>query len=266
MLDVCPNKEDEIKKFKDTLKGNQINEGVGDALKGMSIGALLATCLINPAYAKVIVDNIEAHHPVVAKYESGKKGFDCVSKDNYGGYSYGRDQISTQRKDGNPSTFDYFMKYAKKYDSNIEYHLRTAGGWDAAFKGDPHFISEWCKLTFRKDFQDLYNNFMKHNEYIPVYQRMDRNGNKTLDKITTWASENKAIQAAINSAIIQHGKDGAYQMIKKIVKAQKITTPEQFLKALYKARTTKFPQFKTRYKDEGKDVQNYYKSPESSIK
>ena len=241
-------------------KTQNINEGLGDALRKMTLGAMLATCIANPAYAKVIVDNIQTHHPVTAKYESGDKGYDCIVKDNYGGYSYGKDQISTERRNGKPSTFDYFMKYAKEKDPNIEYHLRKAGGWEAANKGDPTFIAKWCEMTFRKDFQNVYDGFMKDREFIPVYQRMDNQKHGKFDKITTWASNNKGVQAAINSAIIQHGKSGSFNLMNKIVQNKNIKTPEDFVKALYNARATKFPQFKSRYKSELADVQKYMKS------
>ena len=50
------------KEFTDQLKierakTQNINEGLGDALRKMTLGAMLATCIANPAYAKVIVDN-----------------------------------------------------------------------------------------------------------------------------------------------------------------------------------------------------------------
>ena len=259
-------KENLVKDFKETLEKKKLNEGFRDALKGMTLGAMLATCLVQPAFAKTIANNIQTHHPVTAKYESGDKGYDCIVKDNYGGYSYGKDQISTERRNGNKSTFDYFMDYAKEKDPNIEYHLRKAGGWEAANKGDKAFIDKWCEMTFRKDFQDVYDGFMRDREFLPVYQRMDNATHKTFDKITTWASTNKAVQAAVNSAIIQHGKNGSFKMIKKIIQNQKITTPEQFIKALYNARMTKFPQYKSRYVNELKDIQKYLKSPESKIK
>ncbi len=251
--------------FVDTLKDNQINEGLGSALKGMTIGALLATCLANPAYAKTILDNIHTHHPVTAKYESGDKGYDCIVKDNYGGYSYGKDQISTERRDGKKSTFDYFMEYAKEKDSNIEYQLRIVGGWEAAHKGDPLFIAKWCEMTFRKDFQDVYDGFMRDREFIPVYKRMDNTKNKVFDQITTWASNNSGVQAAINSAIIQHGKNGSFNLMNKIVKNKKIKTPEDFVKALYNARAAKFPKYKSRYKNELSDIQNHMKSGNAKI-
>lgn len=259
------NKEKNIEDFIKILKNKQVNEGVGDMLKGMTAGALLAMCLINPAYSKTIVDNIQTHHPVTAKYESGDKGYDCIVKDNYGGYSYGKDQISTERRNGNPSTFDYFMKYAKEKDPNIEYHLRKAGGWEAANKGDPAFIAKWCEMTFRKDFQDVYNGFMRDKEFLPVYQRMDKTSHGKFDKVTTWASNNKAVQASINSAIIQHGKNGAYKLMNKVVTTKNIKTPEQFVKALYDLRAAKYPKYKSRYKAEYADVSKYLKNKEARI-
>ena len=261
------NKEKNIDDFIKVLKNKnkQVNEGVGDMLKGMTAGALLAMCLINPAYSKTIVDNIQTHHPVTAKYESGDKGYDCIVKDNYGGYSYGKDQISTERRNGNPSTFDYFMKYAKEKDPNIEYHLRKAGGWEAANKGDPAFIAKWCEMTFRKDFQDVYNGFMRDKEFLPVYQRMDKTSHGKFDKVTTWASNNKAVQASINSAIIQHGKNGAYKLMNKVVTSKTIKTPEQFVKALYDLRAAKYPKYKARYKAEYADVSKYLKNKEAKI-
>jgi hypothetical protein len=260
------NKEKNIDDFIKVLKNKnkQVNEGVGDMLKGMTAGALLAMCLINPAYSKTIVDNIQTHHPVTAKYESGDKGYDCIVKDNYGGYSYGKDQISTERRNGNPSTFDYFMKYAKEKDPNIEYHLRKAGGWEAANKGDKAFINKWREMTYRKDFRDVYDGFLKDREFVPVYNRMD-SSNAQMKKITNWASNNRAVQAALHSTIIQHGKNGAFNLIKKASNSGAINTPEQFIKKLYDCRSKKFPKYKSRYKNECSDVLSYLKHGDTKI-
>ena len=259
-------KEKEIQNFIKVLQSeNIIEEGVVDKLKSLSLGALLAVCLINPSYAQTVIDNIQTHHPVIAKYESGQKGYDAITKDNYGGYSYGKYQISTERRDGNPSTFDYFMKYAKQKDPNIEYHLRKAGGWEAAYKGDKNFINKWKELTYRKDFQDVYDNFLKDKEFVPVYNRMDNSQSQQLKKITDWASSNKAVQAALHSTIIQHGKGGAYKLIKKATQNSKNITPEQFIKKLYDCRSAKFPKYKSRYKDECADLLAYLKTSDAKI-
>lgn len=255
-----------INDFRKTIENrNTVQEGFSDTIKGLTLGALLATCLINPALAQTKINNIETNHPVIAKYESGEKGYDCIVKDNYGGYSYGKYQISTERRDGKPSTFDYFMKYAKEKDPNIEYHLRKAGGWEAANKGDKAFRDKWCQLTYRKDFQDVYDGFIKDKEFLPVYQRMDNASHKTFDKITNWASNNKAVQASIHSAIIQHGKNGAFKLMKRAVETRKINKPEDFIKALYDVRASKFPKYKARYAAEYKDVSKYFKNKEAKI-
>lgn len=249
----------------ETELNKNITENLSSKFKKISLGAMLAICLVHPSYAKTMAENILTHHPITAKYESGDKGYDCIVKDNYGGYSYGKDQISTERRNGKPSTFDYFMKYAKEKDPNIEYHLRKAGGWEAAHKGNKEFKDKWCEMTYRKDFRDVYDGFMRDNEFIPVYNRMDNASHGKFDKITTWASKNKAVQAAINSTIIQHGKNGAYKIFDKIVANNNIQTPEQFVKALYDLRATKYPKYKNRYKNEYKDISNYLQSKISML-
>lgn len=259
-------KESFINDFRKTIENrNIVNEGIKEKIHGITLGALLATCLINPAFAQTKINNIQPDHPVIAKYESGDKGYDCIVKDNYGGYSYGKYQISTERRDGKPSTFDYFMKYAKEKDPNIEYHLRKAGGWEAANKGDKAFKDKWCEMTYRKDFRDVYDGFIRDKEFLPVYQKMDNASHKTFDKITNWASNNKAVQASIHSAIIQHGKNGAFKLMKRAVETKKINRPEDFIKALYDLRAVKYPKYKSRYKAEYADVSKYFKNKEAKI-
>ena len=259
-------KESFINDFKKTIKNrHNIEEGLSNTIKNMTLGALLATCLINPALAQTKINKIQTDHPVIAKYESGKKGYDCIAKDNYGGYSYGKYQISTERRDGKPSTFDYFMKYAKEKDPNIEYHLRKAGGWDAAHKGDKSFRDKWCEMSYRKDFQQVYDGFIRDNEFLPVYQKMDNASHKTFNKITDWASKNKAVQASIHSAIIQHGKNGAFKLMKAAIETNKINKPEDFIKAIYDIRIAKYPKYKSRYKSEFADVSKYLKNKEAKI-
>lgn len=259
-------KEKEIQTFITTLKNNNyLNESVKSVLKAASLGTILALSLINPSYAQMALNNIEIHNPITAKYESGKKGYDCVVKDNYGGYSYGKYQISTERRNGKPSTFDYFMKYAKTNDPNIEYQLRKAGGWEAANKGERVFIDKWCEMTYRKDFRTLYDQFLIDREFIPVYNRMDNSPYPEMHTITGWASTNRAVQAALHSTIIQHGKNGAYNIFVKVVENNKITTPEEFIKALYDYRKKKFSRYKTRYKNECNDILGYLDDDESKI-
>lgn len=249
----------------DELLNESLNEDIGSSLRNLTLGALLATCIVNPALAKIKIENIETDHPVIAKYESGKKGYDCIVKDNYGGYSYGKYQISTERRDGKDSTFDYFMKYAKENNPHIEYQLRKAGGWDAAHKGNKEFINKWCQLSYRKDFQDLYNNFLRDREFIPVYNRMDAQSQAIYNEITDWASSNRAVQAAIHSAIVQHGKNGAFKLIKKIATNKKVKNPLDFVEKLYNLRAQVYKKYKSRYKDELKDIKNYYSSDEAII-
>ena len=94
---------------------------------------------------------------------------------------------------------------------------------------------------------------------------MDKNGNINFDKITTWASEDNAIQAAVKSTIIQHGQGGAYKIFQEVCFREKNFTKEKFLKKLYAYRLNKFPKHKRRYHAEYNDLQNYLLSGKSII-
>ena len=206
-------------------------------------------------------------HSVTAKYEHGGKGYAAIVKDNYGGYSYGAEQLSTRRLNKNHanSTFDAFMKYAGKKAPYIKKALDTAGGWQAAYKGTDTFKTAWKKLADQKEFRDVYDDFILDTQVLPVFNRMDQATSVNLDKITTWGSQNVAVQAAIRSTIIQHGRDGAFKMICDVVKAHNPANMGEFIRDLYKKRASKFPKYKSRYSAECNDVIEFLKSKDSNI-
>lgn len=215
--------------------------------------------------AKTNYESLHTGHNIIAKYECGKQGYQAISKDGYGGYSYGKWQISTQRRNNLPSTFDFFLTYLK--DKNYKYYdiLIKAGGYEAAYAGNTYFIKVWKRIANQKSFRNSYDRFLLEKEIIPVYTRMDKNGNINFDKITTWASEDNAIQAAVKSTIIQHGQGGAYKIFQEVCFKEKNFTKEKFLKKLYAHRLNKFPKHKRRYHAEYNDLQNYLLSGKSII-
>lgn len=223
----------------------------------------LIFCSINPTNAKTNYNALHNNHEIIAKYEDGGKGYQAISKDNYGGYSYGKWQLSTNRKNNKPSTFDFFLKYAKENTPFIYNALEKAGGQPAAYSGNKFFIKTWKVLANTKEFQQTYDDFILHTQIIPVYKRLDEN--KNLDTVTTWGSENNAIQAAIKSTIIQHGSGGAYGIIRNIMEINKPKTKEAFLNDLYKYRANRFPKYKNRYISEHKELKKYLASKESII-
>ena len=207
--------------------------------------------------AKTNYNALHYNHDIIAKYENGGMGYKTISKDNYGGYSYGKWQISTERRNGKKSTFDFFMLFVEKSDYSLFKKLENAGGQPAAFKGDKKFIDTWNKLAQNKKFQKLYDEFLLKEQIIPVYKRMDNSKNIKLDIITTWASSNNAIQAAIKSTIVQHGSGGAYGMIRNIVDIYNPKTKGEFLKRLYEYRAVRFPKYERRYKAEYAELNEY---------
>ena len=115
---------------------------------------------INTAKAETNYEALHLNHNIVAKYENGGFGYKAVSKDSYGGYSYGKWQISTKRSKNGLSTFDYFIQYTKNKNIIIYNTLQNAGGYEAAFCGKSIFIDTWKNLANNRNFQILYDNFI----------------------------------------------------------------------------------------------------------
>lgn len=245
-----------------------LEEGWGKTLGTLATAAAIGMGGANDVNAKTDPEMLyRGAHAVTSQFEHGGKGYKAIVKDNYGGYSYGKEQLSTRRlnKKNANSTFDAFLKYAGEKAPYIKRNLEAAGGWQAAFKGTPAFKQAWLKLADQKEFQEVYDDFILDTQVLPVFNRMDQATSVNLDKITRWGSQNGAVQAAIRSAIIQHGRDGAFRMIRDVVKAHNPANMGEFIRDLYKKRAAKFPQYKSRYTNECDDVIEYLKSKDSNI-
>lgn len=266
-----------MSKFRDLLEESivetadqqDLEEGIGSTIRNGLLGATLAFGgMQGAADAKTDPEALRSGaHSVTAKYEHGGKGYSAIVKDNYGGYSYGKEQLSTRRlnpKNAN-STFDDFMKYAGKKAPYIKKALEAAGGWQGAYRGTKEFKDAWLKLANQAEFRGIYDDFVVDTQVLPVFNRMDNATSVDLDKITKWGSENSAVQAAIRSAVIQHGRSGAFDMIAKVVKAHNPANMGEFIRDLYKYRAAKFPKYKSRYTSECDDVIEFLKSSDSNI-
>lgn len=254
-----------LKEAEETRIENMLNEDLASWARAAMFGGALALSSMNPADAKTNIDALHNNHEITAKREHGGKGHQAIAKDSYGGYSYGKWQLSTERRDNKPSTFDFFLKYARENDTQIYEELEKAGGQPAAFRGDKKFIETWKRLADLDNFQILYDDFLLQTQIIPVYNRMDNSGSDRLDRVTTWGSEDNAIQAAIKSMIVQHGSTGAYNMIKRVMEAYNPDTKEAFLQKIYTYRISKFPAYKRRYNAEYADLKRYLGSGTSKI-
>ncbi len=247
---------------KDTL-----DEGLGKTLGTLATAAAIGLGGLQGADAKTNPDLLRrSGHEITTQYEHGGQGYAAITKDNYGGFSYGKEQLSTRRLDDAPSTFDKFLDYLSTHLPDAYNKLEKAGGWDAAFVGQTSFRKAWLDLIKDKKFTDCYDDFVTDTMILPVYNRMDQAKTVNLDKVTTWGSENPAVQAAIRSVIIQHGRVGAFNLIKKVVKQKNPQNPNEFLDALYELRAKKFSKYKTRYANEHKALNSYLNSLTTNTK
>lgn len=220
---------------------------------------LIFLLLIRPSLgnASFSYESLYNQNDIVSKYEHGGKEYQAVGKDSYGGYSYGKWQISTKRNNGKLSTFDFFLKYTEKRNPHFTKILNKNGGYKAAYSGNKQFIKTWKNITKNSHFQKIYDDFIIDTQIIPVYKRMNNSNNKNLIKLCKWGLNNKVIQAAINSTIIQHGPNGGYNILKNIVNIYNPKNKQIFLKHLYEYRKKKFPKYKSRYAHEYNDLQKY---------
>ena len=243
-----------------------LDEGWGKTLGTLATAAAIGMGGLQNADAKIDPEALRTGaHEITAKYEHGGKGYSAITKDNYGGYSYGKEQLSTRRIGKAPSTFDAFMKYLKSKDASMYKTLEKAGGWDSAFKGTQNFKNTWLKLANRADFQEIYDDFILNTQVLPVYTRMDQATSVDLNNVTDWANRNSAVQAAIRSAIIQHGRSGAFNIIRDLVKNNKPKNMTDFIQQLYDQRIKNFPKYKDRYNAEKKDLLAYVNDKSSNI-
>ena len=105
------------KLIEESVESVELDEGIGSVIRNGLLGATMALGAMQGANAKTDPEMLRSGaHQVTAQYEHGGKGYKAIVKDNYGGYSYGKEQLSTRRLNSNDanSTFDAFMKYANK--------------------------------------------------------------------------------------------------------------------------------------------------------
>ena len=226
---------------------------------------ILHLFLFNTAQAKTNFDRLHYNHQIIAKYEGGNKGYGAIGKDNYGGYSYGKWQISTERRNNRPSTFDFYLKYTQKRAPYIYNKLMKAGGTEAAYTGTPEFIDTWKKLSTQAEFRQIYNEFLLTDQVFLLYKKLDSIQSPKFDKITDWGSNDNAIQAALQSLVIQHGTGGAYRIIETVLESNHNNTKQDFLTNIFAERARRFPRYKKRYIAECKDLVDFLNSGNSKL-
>lgn len=221
----------------------------------MSVSMIALFSTITNANASFEIDRLNLNHEIIAKYEHGGKGYEAITKDNYGGHSYGKWQISTKKNNiNNSSTFESFLSYLKCKNKGFYTKLENAGGYTGAFNGTRSFRKTWVDLAKKKEFQEVYDDFILNTQIHPAYKQFEKENNKSFEKILDWATKDNKIQAGLNSAIIQHGPYGCYRLINKLLSTKKLTTKEQFLEDLYNTRKTIYSKYKNRYTNEYHDL------------
>lgn len=157
------------------------------------------------------------------RYEVGKGGAGTIStgKGDKGGISYGLYQLAS--KTGTA------QRFADKYYASEFKDLKP---------GSKEFNSEWKKLASERPqgFQANQHQFIKETHYDPVVARVRKESGLDLN------SRSAALQNAVWSTAVQHGKNGGARLVEKALanlqQEQPLVKPsdEDIITAIYDER------------------------------
>ena len=178
------------------------------------------------------------------EYEVGKGGAGTTNMDNLprtedgnytcpksdpGGCSYGSWQIAAST-----GTMDEFMEYVKKADPESYKELQTAGGAEAARRGEAAFVDTWKAIAANNpDFETVQRGFIKEQKYDPLVKAIEQNNpNFELDKYGL------SVAQVIWSIAVQHGENST--IVQKALNKINLetATAADVINALYDERTT----------------------------
>lgn len=235
----------------ETVQQN-LDEGWGKTLGTLATAAAIGLGSHNLTHnntnqINTLTNNTPEH--TLAQYEHGGKGHHSISKDNYGGYSYGFYQLSTKRS-GSESPFDRFLKTLEMQAPKQANVLQKAGGWKGAFHGTEQFKNAWHQVADTSEFQKAYFNFIEKEYDQKLDSKLKAAKQVPLGHVLDWANSNRIVREALRSCVIQHGPKSAFELVWHTVKDDHPQTEQDFVKSLYKHRIKRYSMYKNRYNRE----------------
>lgn len=180
----------------------------------------------------------------VQKFESGSKGPLTVAWDSTGGTSYGTYQVAARR-----GSAKEFINWASKHGGEFGKQFNEAmwkansqlpggggaHGLDSGSKEGPT-VDVWKKFASKdkEGFNNLEHEFIKTKHYDPALNGLPGD-------IRQAVENDRGLQEALWSSAIQHGPGGARSIFKEAWKKTGGKGGEDFIKAIYSIRGTKFP-------------------------
>lgn len=167
---------------------------------------------------------------ISAYFESGTNGPGAIGFDPMAGTSYGTYQIASR-----PGTMNEFIQYLEEKAPQYAARLRHCGPANTGGKTG-RMPAVWQKIAFEDPvgFEQLQRDFIEQTHYLPAC--------KAIKERTGLSIEDQPIpvQEAVFSTAVQHGAQGAANILEKALKNRKTASPQAVVQTIYSERMKHF--------------------------
>ncbi|MEZ0329749.1 MAG: hypothetical protein ABWK15_09405 [Dissulfuribacterales bacterium] len=167
---------------------------------------------------------------ISAYFESGTNGPGIIGFDSMAGTSYGTYQIASR-----PGTMNEFLQYLQERAPAYAARLKQAGPANTGGKTG-RMPAVWQQIAAEDPagFERLQRDFIEQTHYLPACQAItERTGLRVEDQPIP-------VQEAIFSTAVQHGPQGAANIVERALKNRKTASSQAIVQTIYTERMKRF--------------------------
>jgi hypothetical protein len=167
---------------------------------------------------------------ISAYFESGANGPGTIGFDPMAGTSYGTYQIASR-----PGTMNEFIQYLAEKAPAYAARLRHCGPANTGGKTG-RMPAVWQQIAAQDPvgFERLQRDFIEQTHYLPACEAIkERTG-------VDIATQPLQVQEAVFSTAVQHGPQGAANILEKALKNRKTASPQAVVQTIYAERMKRF--------------------------
>lgn len=167
---------------------------------------------------------------ISAYFESGTNGPGAIGFDPMAGTSYGTYQIASR-----PGTMNEFIQYLEEKAPQYAARLKHCGPANTGGKTG-RMPEVWQQIAAEDPvgFEQLQRDFIQQTHYLPACRAIkERTGFQVEDQPIP-------VQEAVFSAAVQHGAQGAANILEKALNNRKKTSPQAVVQTIYAERMKHF--------------------------
>ncbi len=163
---------------------------------------------------------------ISAYFESGANGPDAIGFDSMAGTSYGTYQIASR-----PGTMNEFIQYLAEKAPQYATRLKQAGPVNTNGKTG-RMPTVWQQIAHEDPigFERLQRDFIEQTHYLPACKAIKKRTGFDVN------AQPIAVREAIFSTAVQHGAQGAANILEKALKNRKTTSLQGIVQTVYTER------------------------------